>query len=350
MAITIKKASQIEIETNNLGNILLDHWSFSAIDKAEKMKSLKKGTTREFMEEFVYEFARKHDDSIEDKHEAYEKGKRISGLNEIPDQDLEKIAESYITSQINSLIPCISEKDGEYEKSKENNRKLNTRTERESHQQHLRRLISASLKGMRIHSKKIAEQFSSIAKKWQEPLLRNSRAISGLGMQINDIRSIEIPRIPVIQSPVHETNVRLKNISTQLEKLTLLTDAEIKQAELLNDKTTSLLEAAAESGEQAKKSVYIATTAIVLSVVMSLWSIIETRDSNQSTTKSLRNMINIQTTTGKELSSNISNLKDKLIEFREPNNDQSAIANNLNEIISVLNKIDKKLENHNSKR
>ncbi|MDR4651212.1 MAG: hypothetical protein MRJ52_02245 [Nitrosomonas sp.] len=258
MAFKIKLKDPVEVNTDFAGPILLGHWNLSAMGKAEKMAKLKDGSAREFMEEFVTEFARKADDSIEDKHDAYERGAKLKNLESASDQDLEKIAQAYITSESNSMIPYVSEREEDYEVIKERNEKLRVLMDGETHQEYLRRLVNASLEGFLVHSKKIAEQFSSLTKKWQEPLLRNSMALKSLGMQIDDIRSIQAPQIPVIENPIHETNARLNNVSGQLEKLTLLTDAEIKQAELLNDKTASLLEAAAESSNQAKKSIYIA--------------------------------------------------------------------------------------------
>jgi hypothetical protein len=350
LSLVLKLPNPIEIEVDTLGKILLENWNVSAMMSAEKITSLKEGDSRTFMEEFVYELGRKYDTKIKNKKEAYKSGERLDSVKNLTDQELEYIAKAYIEKEIENLLPFISEDGEEKESLLEINKSLREKIDNETYKDHLRRLANASLDSMKVQNKKLMDQFSSIAKKWREPLLKNSFAINKLDSQISDIISIKIPPIPKIQHPAQETNAHLSNVYAQLEKLTLLTEAEIEQARLLNEKTSSLLEASAESSEQAKRSIYIATFAIVISALLSLWSIIETRAGNYSSGVSLDKLITETISNGNNISSNndelkklinnISHEKEKYISITEIEAQQS---NYLSKIEKILSQIEAKL-------
>ncbi len=260
------------------------------------------------MEEFVHEFVRKSNQSHEDKNEAFKKGVKLKNINLMPLDDMELIAATFIENEIHNLIPCISKKGENYEELIKENEKLQNKDPKESSQEYLRRLLNASLEGLRRRGKELTKQFSNLGKKWQDSLIKNSKEIDSLGMHINDIRSYKIPPLPTIENPAHETNARLSNISSQLDKLTLLTDSEIKQAELLNEKTTSLIEAASESGQQAKRSLYVATVAIIISVIMSFLSSIKSNESAVISNDILKQLLYTEQTNSKNMASRHSDI------------------------------------------
>ena len=353
MALILKIPKPIEVETSSLGKLLLDHWSLSTMAKAETFNTLKNGDIREFMEEFVSTFARKYDETIEDLREAFESGEKIDNVKEIPTKDFETIATVYVSKELNNLIPHFSENDDDYETLAKENNELKVRYSGETNQEYLRRLVNASIKGIRIINNNFAKKIAGLAGKWQEPLIKNSKALNNLDMQINSIRSIGIPPIPFIENPINQSNAYLKNVTVLLEKLTLLTDAEIAQAKLLNDKTTSLLEAAAESGQQAKISVFIATFAILISAGMSLWSIIESKESSQSTTETLVTLREIEETYKAKLSSDMKDINKSIKKYntasrqqfnfnKQANTDQTS---SLKEMIKLLESIEKRNSN-----
>jgi hypothetical protein len=346
---TLKLPTPIEIEVNSLGKMLFDNWNLSAMKAAREIKALKDGDIRTFMEEFVFLLGRKHDLTIANKREAYKSGEQINNISDLTDEELEKIAKTYIDLEIANLIPYISNDEENKEFLIERNKILREQFESETSKEHLRRLVNASLEANRAQSKKLMEQYSNIAKKWRDPLLKNSVALNNLGSQINDIVSIEIPRIPVIQNPIHETNAHLNNVCAQLEKLTSLTEAEIEQARLLNESSSLLLRASAESSEHAKKSIYVATGAILISTALSVWAIIETRSGNESSGVSLEKLISETRSNASPISSNIYELKQLTEKLQKEQQDQNVNVNELEagqlDYLSKLVKILTQMEN-----
>lgn len=310
MALVLKLNSAVEVEIDSTGKILLPHWNIPAMQAMQGSKALKNSNIRAFMEQFIFELGRKYDESITNKKVAYDSGERIKNIKEITNLEFEKIAEVYINSELNSLLSIPLEEENK------NVQLLKIRLEGETAQEYLVRLVEASIESFNIQNKKMLEQFSNIAKKWREPLIKSNLAINELNSQFDEIKSINIPPVPIHDSPIHKTNGYLSNANKQLEKLALLTETEIDQAKLLNDKSTSLLEASAESSEQAKRSIYIATGAIIISAVLSIWSIIETRKGNDSTGESLYELINNLKVNGEAISSNINELNKLMKELK----------------------------------
>jgi len=356
---TLKLPTPIEIEVNSLGKMLFDNWHLSAMKAAREIKALKDGDIRTFMEEFVFLLGRKHDLTIANKSEAYKLGEQIKNISDLTDEELEKIAKTYIDLEIANLIPYISNDEENKESLIERNKVLREQFENETSKEHLRRLVNASLEANRVQSKKLIDQYSNIAKKWRDPLLKNSVALNNLGSQINDIVSIEIPRIPVIQNPIHETNAHLSNACAQLEKLTSLTEAEIEQARLLNEKSNLLLNASAESSEDAKKSIYqaresirVATWAIVISAALSVWAIIETRSGNESSGVSLDKLISETRSNASPISSNIYELKQLTEKLQKEQEDQNVNVNELearqldylSKLVQILTQMENKID------
>ena len=150
MALTLK-LHPIEIETPSLGKILLAHWNLSAVACSRKFTALTEGSIRTFMEEFCTEFARKPGNTERGKRESYNTGQKLNNLTSLPDQEFELIAQAYIESEINNLLPYLSDND----KDREENDALRVRNDKESAQEHLRRLVQASLKNEAIQNKKL---------------------------------------------------------------------------------------------------------------------------------------------------------------------------------------------------
>lgn len=291
MPIIIKSQDPVEIEVPTLGKILLGNWNLSPMREIGKLPSLKVGELRAFMEEFVYALGKIPDDSVDDKKEAYDLGKRLDNVSECSDDELEKIAEAYINSELDNLAEVILLTADDGERLPSDGHSIIKKKKDENFQEYLRRLVISSIESQKTQNELLIKQFKSLASKWHKPLLDNSFALHNLDSQINEIRSISIPATPEAYHPIHETNEYLSNMNAQLEKLTLLTEAEIKQAKLLNEKSSFLLAASSESSMQAKKSIYVATFTIFITAILSVWAIVETKAGNESTGNSLYELI-----------------------------------------------------------
>ena len=272
-----------KVHIKPIGSVLLRHWSTLTSQWVKENCHLDSGSAREFMQEFLCTVGRKYEGPIEDTQVAYDNAEKIDGSEKISDDEFNNIAEMYLKTEAKWLLPWLDEKDENYENLKKEREALSNRNEGESAQEHLRRVVKASIIREEEEDKRRLEEFSAIAKKFRDSLYSNSLAIHDLNSRIHDISSMRIPSIPKIENPIKESNARFDKLSTQLHKLTLLSEADIEQSKLLNDKTSELLMASAESTAQAKTSIYIATAAIIISALLSLWALVESKNSTNST-------------------------------------------------------------------
>lgn len=306
MEIDLTEPLPIEIKTTSLGTILLQPWydlTRNAFKKIKEVISSSDKSPRSFMEQFVEVFGKTPFEEAKSKKEAFENGTAITNATVLSDDEFEMIAGEYINSEIDYLLSYYLKSENRKEK-----------TDDETKVEYLIRLIRAKIEDEKNGpiAKMVKKYSTSFTDKIQDDLRRADFSLNYLNNKFDTIKAIEISPIPtyLTESPFKETNKRLSLVYQQLEKMSSLTILQIEKAEVLNQRTNSLVEGSIETGNQTKRNIRWTIFAIIISTILSLYSIISSNSDNQISSTNVKQLIEISKQNGTEISRNLKEIKE----------------------------------------
>lgn len=164
--------------------------------------------------------------------EKFENGTLIQDVSSLTQEDLEKVANSYIAKYKNSILHWVSSEEGERDEF------FLEREKGESPLEYFLRMVSLSVEKSAEQSKKLFDKLTSFGatKSVFEQFNKNQFKIGSITDRINDIqktyafpspiepRALKIPDLP--PNPVYETNDLLKSQSAQLRGLSEILEAQ----------------------------------------------------------------------------------------------------------------------------
>ncbi len=332
------------VETVGLGTIALSQWSVKATQDVSKILEGEIEGPADFVRQFIEKLGRMP--SVDEKPaEKYENGIPIQDVNSLTQEDLEKVANSYIEKYRNSILHWVSSEEGERDEF------ALEREEGESPLVYFLRMVSLSVEKSAEQSKKLLEKLTSFGatKSVFEQFNKNQFKIGSITDRINDIqktyafpspiepRTLKIPELP--PNPIYETNDLLKNQAIQLRGLSELLEAQGEQTVLLNDQTGLLIGQSNASSRQAKIGIWVAAAGIFLSAIVSGYSIYRGMESSEESSRSAKELVAIERKSN-ELEISLNGLLQELNAMMETenkkNSDNTEVLNQLRELTDAV--------------
>jgi len=328
------------VETEGLGTIVLSHWSVKATQDTSKILEGEIEGPADFVRQFIEQLGRMP--SVDEKPaEKYENGIPLQNVSNLTQEDLEKVANSYIAKYKNSILHWVSSEEGERDEFSLE------REEDESPLEYFLRMVSLSIEKSAEQSKKLLEKLTSFGatKSIFEQFNKNQFKIGSITDRINDIqktyafpspiepRALKIAELP--QNPVYETNNLLKNQAAQLRGLSEILEAQGEQTVLLNDQTGLLIGQSNASSRQTKIGIWVAAAGVFLSAIVSGYAIYRGMESSEESSRSAKELIAIERKNN-ELEITLNDLLQELNARMKTENMKNKVLNQLRELTDAV--------------